>query len=232
MEPQQSSQHNSADELQSIEEYKQTHSSQEPTAEENQHAPTKQVQFVPGSFSVFKLQNILPVLAALLIFGALGVYMFTKGNKNILPNTSETQQTDSKLQKTTIILNDAEATKQQITDLSTQDIIVRNNINSLVAKLEEYYNEFVYYPATFSTTDDSTFNLVDAKIFTDPLGYKIKILTPVSTSTEAGKIITPPAQGPLMQYVGYDCKANDECKGYMLGGYQAKTNTIVKKNLN
>ncbi len=166
----------------------------------------------------------LAVVAVVLVAGA-ALMLLGKNDEKKPASTKDTNTTSNVSDDNdTSKSNTVTPPKSGTANSQAQDTKVRASVNALHSKLEEYFNENNGYPATFSTTDDSTFPGIDTGWFTDSLGKKVNLVAPVADKKAADLIAPPLADGPLLQYIPYACKGS-LCDKYILRGYIINTDT-------
>lgn len=166
----------------------------------------------------------LAIVVVVLVAGAALMLLGKKDDANSAKTDKTTSSTDAQSDTTKTDAKAVTPPKAGTTDSKVQDTKVRTQVNGLHSKLEEYFNENNGYPATFSTTDDSTFPGIDTAYLTDPLGKKVNIVAPVADKKAADLIAPPLADGPLVQYIPYACKGS-LCDKYILRGFVINTDT-------
>ncbi len=176
----------------------------------------------PQAKSKLPLIIALSIVVVVLVAGAALLLLGKKDDKKSA--TSDTTNTTASTKDDTEKNSAVTPPKSGTADSRAQDTKVRASINSIHSKLEEYFNENNGYPATFSTTDDSTFPGIDTAWFTDSLGKKISVVAPVADKKAADLIAPPLSDGPLLQYIPYACKGS-LCDKYILRGYIINTDT-------
>lgn len=112
------------------------------------------------------------------------------------------------------------------------------DINNIHGKLEEFYNEFNYYPNTFTA---ATFAGIDEGSLLDPTGgNSITINAAVADATTADGVAAATADTPTTSsyiYIPYPTGCTNNCTGYRLKTFIEKPspttpNPFVKKSLN
>ena len=106
------------------------------------------------------------------------------------------------------------------------------DVNAIQTKLEEFYNENSYYPATLTLTD---LKGLDEGALKDPKGSQAPEAITVADSTAADSSMpqVDTANDPGYRYVPFGCNAG-QCAGYQIKASMEKANPSVytKKSLN
>lgn len=183
-----------------------------------------------------KLLVIVVVIIAVMLIAGVAFMTLKKSDEKQEPNTAPatTEKDDSISAKSANGSdNTSTGTGQDEAIVRANDIQHRSNIFAIHGKLEEFYNNYNYYPAQFTA---STLSGIDERSLIDENGATISIVKPVSNKDAVKAVPNPTNTGPVMQYIPYLCSSN-ECQGYVLRAYIAKpsgtaTNTLIKESLN
>lgn len=89
----------------------------------------------------------------------------------------------------------------------------QSDIDTIHARLEEYYQDKGAYPAT---VDASLFPRIDPSVMISPNDEPIQVNMPVATQMDARSTANPDITGPQYTYTAYPSGCSTNCVGYIL----------------
>lgn len=92
----------------------------------------------------------------------------------------------------------------------------QSDIDTLHARLEEYYQDKGAYPATVEAT---LFPRIDPAVLVSPNNEMIQVNPPVATQMDARDTTNPDITGPQYTYTAYPSGCSTNCVGYILKTY-------------